>query len=536
MNKRFVRCAAALLALCCLAGCSSTAGSSESKTETVTLKLLLRGSATGLDRVLEELYAQMDDDHRWKLDITLLDAADYAQQLARSLTAHEDYDLVFDAQWLTLVSQSQRNSYKNLNSYFNNPDYPALQQAFTQEYLDANRINGEIYGIPFTNAYYDVPGIFYRKDLLQELNLGFDTITTREQMTAFWQALQAQGQYKPLTLGSRGFYVTNLPEITMRADNILDVNGWSFWDYPAKVVLSPDGSRVLDVVFPGDDPARFASFPEPYNSGNYLDEHLLLNAEYYDYCDPDDLLKPDGKTDFLAGVSASYEGTLGSGGSAQIQQQLRQTVPDAEVGFWAYDSAFSVENRTAGAIPVDYAAWNFLCIPAYSTDADQTMAFLDWLYSDWSRLDLFNYGVEGEDWESVGEDEYTLLENPEGAFSFPAYELAWSPQHHRLDASMQQDERSLMEYIYDESSYTPSPMTGFQLNTTPISIEMARLDALYEEYYTGFTHGAYGDQTAAKIAELHTRSEQVGLEKVRTEIMNQVQTHLDSRANQSNGV
>lgn len=163
MNKRFVRCAAALLALCCLAGCSSTAGSSESKTETVTLKLLLRGSATSLDRVLEELYAQMDDDHRWKLDITLLDAADYAQQLARSLTAHEDYDLVFDAQWLTLVSQSQRNSYKNLNSYFNNPDYPALQQAFTQEYLDANRINGEIYGIPFTNAYYDVPGIFYRK-------------------------------------------------------------------------------------------------------------------------------------------------------------------------------------------------------------------------------------------------------------------------------------------------------------------------------------------------------------------------------------
>ena len=101
---------------------------------------------------------------------------------------------------------------------------------------------------------------------------------------------------------------------------------------------------------------------------------------------------------------------------------------------------------------------------------------------------------------------------------------------------MQQDERSLMEYIYDESSYTPSPMTGFQLNTTPISIAMARLDALYEEYYTGFTHGAYGDQTAAKIAELHTRSEQVGLEKVRTEIMNQVQTHLDSRANQSNGV
>ena len=65
---------------------------------------------------------------------------------------------------------------------------------------------------------------------------------------------------------------------------------------------------------------------------------------------------------------------------------------------------------------------------------------------------------------------------------------------------------------------------------------MARLDALYEEYYTGFTHGAYGDQTAAKIAELHARSEQVGLEKVRAEILSQVQKHLDSRSDSSDGV
>lgn len=32
------------------------------------------------------------------------------------------------------------------------------------------------------------------------------------------------------------------------------------------------------------------------------------------------------------------------------------------------------------------------------------------------------------------------------------------------------------------------------------------------------------------IAELHARSEQVGLEKVRAEIISQVQQHLDARA------
>ena len=512
-----------------LAGCGAAAPA-PTESQPVTLKLLLRGTAVGLDRVLDALYAQMDEEHNWRLEITLLDANDYAQQLAGSLTAHEDYDLVFDAQWLSLVAQAERGSYRNLKSYFNNADYPGLQAAFPEEYLEANRIDGELYAIPFTNTYYDVPGIFYRKDLLPELGLDFTEITTRAQMEQFWQAVQVQGALKPLTLGSRGFYQLNLPEITLRQQGFYTVTGWSFWDYPHYAILSADGTTVLDVVFPGDDPARFADLPEPYNTSNLLDNYLLQNAAYAVYLDPEDLLQADGKQAFLHGVSASYEGSLGSGGTPQVQQQLKEAVPGAEVGFWAYDDAFAPQARTAGALPVDYSAWNYLCIPSYSADPDEAMAFLDWLYSDWARLDLFTYGVEGVDWVAVGQDEYRLLEPAENtAFSFPAYELAWNPLHHRLDVTLPDEERALMEYTYDVDSYTASPLVGFHLRTSPISIELARLDALYAEYYTGFCHGTYGADTNARIAELHARSEQIGLETVRSELIRQLQAFLDTR-------
>ena len=526
--RRILAAAACLL----LAGCRQPAAQpAESQAAPVTLRLLLRGSATGLDRALETLYAQMDAQHNWRLDITLVDSKDYARQLEGSLNAHEDYDLVFDAQWLSLVGQAERGSYRNLKSYFSNPDYPGLQAAFPEEYLDANRINGELYAIPFTNTYYDVTGIYYRKDLLAELDLGFTEITTREQMEAYWQAVQAQGRLKPLTLGSRGFYQINLPEISLRQQGFYTVTGWSFWDYPHYAILSQDGGTVLDVVFPGDDAARFALAPEPYNDANLLDEYLLQNAAYAAYLDPNDLLRPDGKQDFLNGLSASCEGTLGSGGTPQLQQQLEKAAPGAEVGFWAYDTAFDADSRANGAIPVDYSAWNYLCIPAYSSDPDEAMAFLDWLYSDWSRLDLFNYGVEGVDWIAVGQEEYRLLESQGGAaFSFPAYELAWNPLHHRLDATLSTAERELMEYAYDTGSYTASPLAGFHLRTSAISIELARLNALYAEYYTGFCHGTYGEDTAARIAELHARSEQIGLETVRAEVIRQLQEFLDARA------
>lgn len=189
-------CAALLFATAC-----GTAPAQEQSatpdSSTPTIRFLLRGTASGMDRVLDALYAQMDDDHRWQLDFTFVDSGDYAQQLARSLTAHDNYDFVFDAPWQSLAMQTEQKNYKNLKNYFNNPEYPALQAAFSEEYLAANTISGGLYAIPFTNTYYDVPGIFYRKDLLQTLGLPFDEITNRAEMEQYWAAVRKKGEMKP---------------------------------------------------------------------------------------------------------------------------------------------------------------------------------------------------------------------------------------------------------------------------------------------------------------------------------------------------
>lgn len=186
-------CAALLFATAC-----GTAPAQEQSatpdSSTPTIRFLLRGTASGMDRVLDALYAQMDDDHRWQLDFTFVDSGDYAQQLARSLTAHDNYDFVFDAPWQSLAMQTEQKNYKNLKNYFSSPEYPALQAAFSEEYLAANTISGGLYAIPFTNTYYDVPGIFYRKDLLQTLGLPFNEITNRAEMEQYWAAVRKRAR------------------------------------------------------------------------------------------------------------------------------------------------------------------------------------------------------------------------------------------------------------------------------------------------------------------------------------------------------
>lgn len=89
------------------AGCRAAPTDPAAQTQPTTLRLLLLGKANGLDRVLNALYDQMDPEHSWRLDITLMDSTDYEQVLARILTAHEDYDLVFDAPWLSLNAQAE---------------------------------------------------------------------------------------------------------------------------------------------------------------------------------------------------------------------------------------------------------------------------------------------------------------------------------------------------------------------------------------------------------------------------------------------
>lgn len=516
-----------LLALLLLAGCAASQEEGEPPQNDVVLKLMLPGSASGLDRVLAELYGQMDPEHRWRIEITWADADNYVHQLDSSLTAHEDYDLVFDAQWLSLSTQVSQRKYKNLKAYFNNPDYPGLQTAFPQEYLDANRFNGELYAIPLTNAYYDIPGFFYRKDLLDRLDLPFDEIRSYDEMTRYWDAVEQSGICKPVTLGSRGFYEFNMCDITLRKAGIWDITGWSFWSYPAKAVLSEDRTAILDVVFPGDDPDRFSGFPEPYRT-NFLDEMFLKNAACAKWLSEEDLLQSDGTPQFVQGLSASYENSLGNGGSHKVEQLLKEHVPEGEVAFWAYDPAFGPNFRSDGIL-TNFLAWNYLCVPSYSDDPDEAMAFLDWLYSDWDRIDLFNYGVEGVDWQAIGDGEYALLNNPEGSFMFPAYELAWNPQHHRIDVALSESEKELMEYMFSPGSYAASPLAGYTIDTRPVGIEIASLNALYAEYYTGFVHGAYGDDTAEKIAEFHARSLEAGLEAVRGELVSQMQRYLDKK-------
>ncbi len=523
--KRTAKLLLFLIFLCSLlTGCNDKNDASPKDQEKV-VTILFRGEVSHVEPVLEEFYRRSYDKLHLRLNIETIPPYTYSDELASRLNASEDADLVFDAPWNGMSTQISNKMYMDLEKYFNNDAYPNLKRAFPPEYLDANRFNGKLYGIPLTKRHLDVSGIYYRKDLLEQYKLGFNEITSQEELQKYYDAVLADSRdIYPFASSKRGFFLTHRHSIDLMQNHVYPINGWTDTLFPGYIVLSPDERKVEDVVFLGDDDARFSALNTKYNY-DFMKSEFRTLAQWNQYIHPDSMALTNSKELFLSGQAASFESTISS--QSDLHDTLKAFIPNAECGFFPADELFNSSDLKPGAIPSNMDAWNYLCIPWYSKHADEAMSFLDWLFSSQENVDLFELGREGYDWIASSDKEYLPLGNPTLKYSIPSYELTWNPNFSRTPASYSPKEKKLLEYTADLRSYRVSPLAGWTLDTKNIAVEVSRLTDLYSRYFTPFYEGLYGDDTDKYIEEFCRLSGEMGLETVRKEIKTQVQNYLD---------
>ncbi len=127
-----------------------------------------------------------------------------------------------------------------------------------------------------------------------------------------------------------------------------------------------------------------------------------------------------------------------------------------------------------------------------------------------SRIDLFNYGVEGTDWQV-----WAMMSTPfcsQWGRHSASHPMNWRGIHSTtvLIPPCRTRKRRCWNLPSTKAAMRLPRWRVSPLTQTPIAIEIAGLNSLYAEYYTAFGHVAYGAQTQEKIDELHTRSEAIG--------------------------
>jgi hypothetical protein len=501
----------------------------ESKTEgteeMTTINIRVINPVTNFDKVLDVFYDKVKDDpvlSKIKVNLTYVEGADYADKLNLAITAQEDYDLLFVGAWHGLSDKINDGIFKDLSSYFNNDAYPGLKAAFNEDYLTANSFNGKTYAIPLAESYEDIKGIIYREDLREKYSLPeiVDYTTYEQYLEEIAKHINDEGLIAAWGVSpTQGMTEFENPGYDNRRSNIY------MYNYGAKfyVALNSDSTKVLDAATVGDDASHFAAFPELYNK-DYISDWYTDLTKWTKYINSDAVSSNDDiGAAFDAGLYGATYGTATEWVSRT--KNIENTNPDAKLGFFIMDE--KQRNFEPGAIVSNMQAWNFLCAPTWSKKTDAVMAFLDWMWSSKENHDLIQYGIEGEDWEAIGDNAYKTISTD--SYVMPGYSFTWNPAYIRYDSAVVNNEyaNKVYDYMYNNDTYNLSPLAGFNFDQKSVETQVAAISAYTND--AKFEWGAYGENTAAKIKEYHDACEKAGLELIRAELIKQLQDFLDKK-------
>lgn len=500
--------------------------------EDTTISIRVMNEFKNLDKVVAKYEEMTKDDpvmSKIHLDFQWVAGGDYKDKLTMSLAAQEDFDLMFCGAWHGLNTFAQQGNFADLSAYFNNDDFPGLKAAFSENFVDAmtSYIRQEdgsykkgIYGINLASFYEDSRGFMYREDLRQKYNC--DPITDRDSLFAYMETVTAN---EPDMIGASvwNLFYMDTPVYSGKHDGVYSQDSTNIFGDQTRVFvgLSEDGKTVLNAVVPGDAQEEWDKMPEGYQY-DFITEYAVKRTEWNPYLNPN-----RGGTDTVEKEAAIAYCPLSEFESKVKEAQER--IPGSEYGYYVYEDA--QRSKEKGAVICDMVTNNWLVVPEWSDKVDAVMYFLDWMFGTQETHDLFQYGIEGEDWESVGEEGYKQLDISEDLkYTMPNYSFTLNPTYIRYsefvldNAELKAD----FDYIYDKATYRLSPLAGFSFDAANVETEVANISALSNELQLNISlYGA--DEAEEKLATWHADATDVGLETVRQELITQLQAFLDAK-------
>ncbi|MFI3170393.1 MAG: DUF3502 domain-containing protein [Faecalibacterium sp.] len=548
-RRSFLKAAGLTAAASAITACSSSESTSTATTTTVvnddgttstvevpdqdSIIAYLFGESLNGDKVLDEFYAQTDGELNTTLNIFWNTSADHREKVPLMLGNLEELDLVFDAYWMNLNSMVSQGAYADISSYFYNADYPGLEKAFTGSFLEQVRNeDGGIYCIPFTQAAVAADCYFLRKDLREKY--GMDPIASEEDLELYFQNVQADIDAGTLDMiapmgvgGTRGFYGLESLEQTKRKLNVFGISATGYVGGDWDIAISDDNTTVLGAGTRGDDDSYFTEFPSGYQY-NYLNDRIVNKlTKWANYTQADSQTESDPANNlFFPGKVACVEG----GVTSWTTYEEAVKALGGELEMFLTDAV--VRNQES-LVPACLTAWNFLCLPSYSDKIERTMKFIDWIFQTRDNHDLFELGIEGDDWEAVGEEEYLSLDSA-NKYSFPGYELTWNPNYIRTDSALPDDPKEITMFLNEASNYQDTPLSGFIFDTeetTDLVNALSSVTAVESTWQATLMLGLDKDATAAQahMDQFAAEVKTAGIDVIREAMIRQIQAFLDRK-------
>ena len=458
------------------------------------------GSPTGLDRISEKLSEITEEKLGVDVELMIMDAASYSQNMNLMLASGEQVDL-FNAVSVGYMPCVNKGYTLDLEEDDLLQTYgQGILDTFTESEIDGCRVGGTLYGLPVKKD--DAAGKFGISIAAQYLDgIGFD-----------YESMYEDGE----------------EIIYTDFDTIDDIFAQLHEKYPDKTVFYMDLSSVVSQCLSIDIPSdNFGVLLNPTESLQI--EDLFSSDQYMELCErmykwnQAGYISPDAITETSASTVQVKAGSLMAYKTATkpgiLQQETNlcgqpvvifQTGPDFK-GSSAYNTM----------------PW---CINQNTEDPVAAMQVLNLLYTDPEASTILCWGEEGVEWQETSDGHITYADGVDADNSEYFNNVNWEMPNQFIAKIWEGNDLDIWDRMQEfNDNATTSKAMGFTFDNSAVSAEYTALTNVYTEYQAQLELGFIDPEKG--IPELVERLNEAGLQ----EYMAAKQEALDEWA-EANGV
>ena len=453
------------------------------------------------DEVEAALNEKLEEKLNCSLDISYIALSDYSQKYSLLLASGENIDIIYTSTWAFYYEEATKGAFTEITDELLSKYMPQTTEGQDSMAFEQAKINGKCYMIPKNSPYVNnAMPVLIRGDLREKY--GIDKIDSVEKLEEYFTAV-AEKEESVYPYAAAGDAVEMSMNLFQSRNNL--------------VPMSVGSGKYFGYFYKGENPT-----PEDvvwqYGTDEYL-EYCKLVKSWADkgFWSKNAVSNTTSPLDaFQNGTSASLFWNLDTCESAK-------NVVDSEHPEWKAE----LVNVTPGVVHVKgvYTGDGF-AVPAVSENVERALMALDVLKFDKECYDICRYGIEGATYNATSDTTYTLGAE-QANYAVGNAPISWGLKNDLLERIQGEAGTTQSEIRQELMGDAVSEVTsGFIFDDSSVKSELAAMNEACSQYVPLLELGLV-DDLEGTLAELNSKCETAGLEKIREEFLSQFTAYLE---------
>lgn len=407
-----------------------------------------------------------------QLNLQYIGWGDYEKKMSVITSSGENYDIALANNYVTNAQKGAYADLTDLAPKLAKDAYDMLDPA----YIKGNLIDGKLYAFPVNANVFAEQVLTFNKQFLDKYNLDISNVKSYQDIGELLKVVkEKEPTVTPLAAG-QGFKVESNMDYPI-------TNGMPF-----AIDLLGDDSKIINQYDNDRMKANLKTMHEYYQAGYIAQDARTSNTDH----------PLEGKTWF---IRQETQGPYDYG----------DTILTTAAGQPLVSKPVTLPIKTTGAAQMA----NFV-VSSNSKNKEKAVEVLGLINSNPELLNGLVYGIEGEAWEKVGDNQVKLLDG----YQPKTHMSAWNTGNNKIiyvQDSITEDQIAERDKKIGEAEQ--SPILGFNFNTESVKSEITNIANVMNQYIDGLNTGTLDPDKA--IPEMNAKLEKAGLDKVQTEMQKQ---------------